>query len=72
MHLLGLLLVPSLVLLVFWVSFGRRFSSRFFHASWILAAATAAVPFLAVDVAGLQRFFLPLPATSTPCSRSRI
>jgi hypothetical protein len=60
MHLLGLLLVPSLVLLVFWVSFGRNFSGRFFHASWILAAATAAVPFLVVDVAGLQRFFLPL------------
>jgi hypothetical protein len=60
MHLLGLLLVPSLVLLVFWVSFGRKFSSRFFHSSWILAAATAAGPFLVVDVAGLQRFFLPL------------
>jgi len=60
MHLLGLLLIPSLVLLAFWVYFGRTFSSRFFHASWILAAATVAVPFLAVDVFRLERFFLPL------------
>lgn len=60
MHLLGLLLVPSLVLLVFWVFFGRKFSTRFFHSSWILAAATVAIPFLVVDVAGLQRFFIPL------------
>jgi hypothetical protein len=60
MHLLGLLLVPSLVFLVLWVSLGRHFSSRIYHASWILAAATVAVPFLAVDVFQLERFFLPL------------
>jgi hypothetical protein len=60
MHLLGLLLVPSLVFLVLWVSFGRNFSSRIFHASWILGAATVVAPFLAVDVFQLQRFFLPL------------
>jgi hypothetical protein len=60
MHLLGCLLLPSLALLASWVSFGRKFSSRFFHASWLLAAGTLTLPFLAVDVAGLGRLFLPL------------
>jgi len=60
MHLLALLLLPSLVLLVLWVSLGRRLSNRFLAWAGILGAATVALPFLAVDVLGLERFFLPL------------
>jgi len=60
MHLLALLLLPSLVLLVLWVSLGRRLSNRFLAWAGILGAATIGVPFLAVSVLGLKRFFLPL------------
>jgi Flp pilus assembly protein TadD len=60
MHLLGLILLPSLAFLALWVASRRETSGKFLGRAVVLAVATVAIPWGVVTVAEAGRFVLPL------------
>lgn len=60
LHLLGLILVPSLCFLALWVGFGRQMSKRMLKSCIVLTAATIAFPIVGMQTGALRSFFLPL------------
>ena len=60
MHVLGLILIPSLCVLVLWVAFRREASVKFLVRALIVAVATVAIPWVVVQTTDAGRFILPL------------
>lgn len=60
MHFLGLILVPSLAVLVLWVASQRAATERFLIRALVLAVATIAIPWGIVQTTDAGRFILPL------------
>lgn len=60
MHVLGLILVPSLCFLLIWVALRRRLSARLVIAYLIISLATITAPIVASHIDAFERFVLPL------------
>ncbi len=60
MHVLGLVLVPSLCFLFIWIALRRRLSARLLIAYLIIPLATITAPIVASHIDASERFILPL------------
>jgi len=68
MHSLGLILIPSLILLVLWDRSRRQTTARLLVQMLVLAAATIAIPWVIVQTTDARRFILPQMSADHACA----